>query len=377
MNKTMKVFSALSIIFVVMMHIGHNWIYEPLTYTPVWRMPSFIFISGYFFKEIYCLDKVSYLKRKFKSLIIPLYGYSLFYGLIITVLLNMNIISFGKKLDFTSYFIETFLHSHQYEFTSAMWFLPILFLTQIIYCFIKQKSPICLNYELLLMFLMILINFLSVYLSQIGIANIIYPNLFLPFLKVMFFICFFHLGYLYKVYIEDKDKCFNIFKLVIPLFINYSIAAFLCGNTQEITRLENLYFDSSWMNFQNKYIFIPFITSVCGIYFWLQISRIIAVAINKNDFIYKIGDNTFNIMTHHIFCSFVLNTIIFEFIKISNKNYFNFNYDLYYTNVWYKITNFWPFIDFMYVAIGIIGSIFIGYLFKEIKTLLKSFLFNL
>lgn len=59
----MKVFSALSIIFVVMMHIGNSWIYEPLTYTPVWRMPSFIFISGYFFKEFIVWIKYHILKE--------------------------------------------------------------------------------------------------------------------------------------------------------------------------------------------------------------------------------------------------------------------------------------------------------------------------
>ena len=141
MNKTMKVFSGLSIIFVVMMHIGHNWIYEPLTYTPVWRMPAFMFISGYFFKENNTSDIVAYCKRKFRSLIIPLYGWSLFYGLILTLLLKFKIINFGEKLTLKSFFIETFLHSHQYEFTCAMWFLPVLFLVQIFYCCIKIKTP--------------------------------------------------------------------------------------------------------------------------------------------------------------------------------------------------------------------------------------------
>lgn len=200
----------------------------------------------------------------------------------------------------------------------------------------------------------------------------VYPNLFLPLLKLMFFICFFHLGHLYKVYVEDKDKCFHVFKLVIPLFINYLIAAFLCGNTQDINKLENLYFDSSWMSFPNHNVYVPFITSICGIYFWLQISRIIAVSINENDFIYKIGNNTFNIMTHHIFCFFLLNTIIFEFIKFTNKNYFSFDYNMYYSNVWYKVTNFWPFIDFVYVVFAIAGSIVIGYLVKKIGIIIKE-----
>lgn len=83
-NKKMCVFSALSIIFVVMKHIGHDIVHEPLTYTPVWRMSAFMFISGYFFNRENCNNIFTFIKKKFKSLIISLYGWSLFYGIIKT-----------------------------------------------------------------------------------------------------------------------------------------------------------------------------------------------------------------------------------------------------------------------------------------------------
>ena len=160
--------------------------------------------------------------------------------------------------------------------------------------------------------------------------------------------------------------------MCIPLIVNYFIAAFLCGNSQEIDRLYNLYFDSSWMTFSNYHIYVPFITSICGIYFWLQVSRIVATVINEKDIIYKIGNNTFNIMTHHIFCFFVFNSIIFYLSKIFMIDYLNFNYEFYYTNVWYKVTNFWPFIELIYVIIGVFGSILLGFLANKIKIFIKT-----
>lgn len=67
-NKKMRVFSAIAIIGVVIMHIGHNLIYEIFTYIPMWRMPAFMFISGYFFKNIYTDNVLLLIKKKNKNI---------------------------------------------------------------------------------------------------------------------------------------------------------------------------------------------------------------------------------------------------------------------------------------------------------------------
>lgn len=361
MNKKMCVFSALCIIFVVMKHIGHDIVHEPLTYTPVWRMPAFMFISGYFFRREYCNNIFEFLKKKIKSLLIPLYGWSLFYGIMVHLLSGIGAINFGERITFMSFFVATFLHSHQYGFNSAMWFLSALFLVEILYVTLLKYIINNKKNDAILLFVFILLN-----VGSVGFARYIYAYYpqyiqWVHFLKSTYFIVFFHLGQLYKIYFENKDV-FVFYKLILPLIINIFIAAFLCGKTQDLSRIELIYFDSSWMNFTNDNIWVPLVTSITGIYFWLRVSELISKSISYDDFIIRIGRNSFGIMTHHIFCFWIINTFVHYILK-----YDKLNYHMYMTNIWYKITDFWPFSNMIYLLGGVMGSIFITEIYKYAK----------
>lgn len=361
MNKKMYVFSALCIIFVVMKHIGHDIVHEPLTYTPVWRMPAFIFISGYFFKREYCNNIFNFLKKKIKSLIIPLYGWSLFYGIIVFLFKSFGLINFGDRITIQSFFVDTFLHSHSYGFNSAMWFLSALFLVETLYVIFCKFSRNDFRNNATLLIIFIILNIASVSLARYMYIYELDNIKWIHFLKCTYFIVFFHLGQLYRYYIERKDG-FSVYKLVIPLVINMSIAAFFCGETQDISRIELLYFDSSWMSFTNTNVWVPLVTSTTGIYFWLKVSEVISRAISDGDYIVEIGKNTFEIMTHHIFCFWLINSIIYYII-----GYQGFNYDLYMNDVWYKIIDYWPFSNMIYLLGAVMGSIYIAKIYTHIK----------
>ena len=133
MNQKMNVLKALGIICVVMVHAGQdmvNWI-------PSWRMPMFIFLSGYFFKESVMENIGNYVCRKVKSLLFPMFGWHLFYGVLITSLLSLGLVKFGNKLSVKTFFVDTILHGHQYVFSLALWFVVTLFLVQCIYIVLR------------------------------------------------------------------------------------------------------------------------------------------------------------------------------------------------------------------------------------------------
>ena len=366
--KKMYVFSALCIIFVVMKHIGHDIVHEPLTYTPVWRIPAFMFISGYFFKREYSNNILKFFYKKVKSLIIPLYGWSLFYGIMVYLFQSFGLINFGDKITIASFFVDTFLHSHNYGYNSAMWFLSALFLVEILYIMFCKLFFNKFRGDITLLVMFVILNISSVNLARYMYIYELDTIKWIHFLKSTYFIVFFHLGQLYKIYIEHKDG-FSFYKLVIPLVINMSIATFFCGDTQDISRIELLYFDSSWMFFTNSNAWVPLVTSMTSIYFWLKVAELISKSISDGDLIVKIGKNTLGIMTHHIFCFWLINSIIYYII-----GYKGFNYDLYMNDVWYKIIDYWPFSNMIYLLGGVIGSIYITQIFTYIKNkLLKNF----
>ena len=64
MSSKIDVLKALGIIFMVFMHTGHDTVHEVFTYLPVWRLPMFIFISGYLFKSDYASNVFFYMHEK-------------------------------------------------------------------------------------------------------------------------------------------------------------------------------------------------------------------------------------------------------------------------------------------------------------------------
>ena len=58
-------------------------------------------------------------------------------------------------------------------------------------------------------------------------------------------------------------------------------------------------------------IFLPFITSLTGIWFWLQICTILSNKLGKNKIASYLGNHTLDIMIHHLFAFWLLNTFFF------------------------------------------------------------------
>ena len=75
------------------------------------HMPLFVFISGYFFKPEAAEKAGAWLWKKARSLLLPFYIWNLIYGILITVLLDQGIVSFGYRLSFYTYFIKPWLNN--------------------------------------------------------------------------------------------------------------------------------------------------------------------------------------------------------------------------------------------------------------------------
>lgn len=87
-NYTMKLFSACAIVLVVVGHIpstGFNGpfdMFKPYSF----QVASFVFVSGYFYKEANESHPVAYLGSRIKRLLIPLIAINAAYGCIVALL---------------------------------------------------------------------------------------------------------------------------------------------------------------------------------------------------------------------------------------------------------------------------------------------------
>lgn len=302
-----------------------------------YHMPLFIFISGYFYKEISEDNILNFLKIKVKKLVIPYFIWNLIYGIIITTLINTGFVSYGTKLSLRSFFIEPWISGHQYSLNIPSWFVLSLFLVQISYVVLRKLfSYLNLNNEYIKMILFLSIGVLAVYLSNCGYNT----GFKLTIMKMAFFIPFFHLGYLYKCKLESIDKI-NSFVYFLCLFIIQFVLITKYGDTSFVVAFCN--------DFNRANILLPFLTSITGIAFWLRVSSILERSLCKgNKIIEYVSSNTWTIMMHHMFIIFIINSIFallvdkiglvgFDFQAFKNNVYYAYLYKDYRFSLFYLI----------------------------------------
>lgn len=308
-NITVRILGALGIIFVVAGHLDLQ-IFNVFGLFPYYsfHVYIFLFISGYFLKEKDENDITGYVKRKIKNLLVPYFVWNLFYGIISTAL-NSQGITVGQNISLYNLFIAPFLGGHQFMFNFPAWFIPALFLTEIINIFVRKIAFVVLNrvkkeyVELLLFIGYTILGILTVWLAIGGHVWGHYKDIgriFIMFFGIQF-------GRIYKLFVEGRLKdtaLLDVIYIAILLVIQFLITHF-CGG---------LAFSTVWVTgFANGPV-IPFITVMTGILFWLRISHLLSLlgeAFSVNRMLIYIGRNTFKVMMHHIFVLFIINSIYF------------------------------------------------------------------
>lgn len=280
----------IGIILVVMGHVStnnaiNNWIYS-------FHMPLFFIISGYIVsKNIKTISIKEFVSRKVKSMLTPYFIFSILTYLY-WVIIERNIR--GENISIIKPFINIFTAqggSDNYVFNVVMWFLPCLFVTEIIYYFINKNS----NKRIIIMIL-----FLS---SVTGYLISQYVSISLPWtLDIMFTsLVFYGIGNLISV---NKVRFINIGKR----YYTYKIISVFSFLVLTIVSLLNGRVDMNNNIIPNYFMF--YISAFSGIIFILVISRKI-----KLSFINYLGKNSLIIMLVHE----PIKRIIIKFIEIITK----------------------------------------------------------
>lgn len=130
-NRTFGLLSALAILMIVAGHAG----YDILTVGGLFpyysfHVPLFLFISGYFYRKEEEEKPLLYVKKKAKRLLLPYFIWNLVYGVVSLALRTFGGFSMGDGISLKSLFLDPFLHGYQFIYNFAAWFVPALFLIE-------------------------------------------------------------------------------------------------------------------------------------------------------------------------------------------------------------------------------------------------------
>lgn len=268
---------------ILLVILGH--IYDASNPIKIWlysfHMPLFFIISGFFAKNTEF--KVLF-KKKFKSLVIPYISFGIItMGLMIVTNNGLN----GEFKEYVYFFITGVGRD-------ALWFLPCLFLIEVIFnIIIKIKNN---KYKIFIVFILFLIGLCGAHF----INSMILTTLYRAFVGLGF--------YSIGNYMYDKLKTTNISTIILVLlFTGSSIATIYNGCV-----------DLWGLNFGNRfiYVFCSIVNSFCIITLFKKVSN------NKEIKPLKFfGINTLIIMSTQ-------QLIINHINKITGINYYNTLYGI-------------------------------------------------
>jgi fucose 4-O-acetylase-like acetyltransferase len=292
--------TAIGIILFVLGHTSGGGGFSPVfmdSWFPIYSfdIALFVFAAGYFYKDT--LSAFGYLKERFTKLVIPFYVWNLIFGFLITLLVFLGVSNVGNSLSLENFLLKPWTTGDSgYAFNYASWFLIWLFTVEAVYVLLRKFLKLQNEYFWFVIFL--IGGLLGTYLSTIGFSS---QFLGTTLIKLLFGLPFIQLGYLYRAKLEKHDKVnvksflavLAIQTLIILLFLTDFPFTFVVAGGQ----------------FSN--VFLPFITSLTGIWFWLQICTFFSQKIGPNRIIGWLGKNTLQLMIFQMFAFWLLNSLFF------------------------------------------------------------------
>ena len=321
-NAAFGILSALAIVMVAAGHLGYN-ILTVGDLFPYYsfHVPLFMFISGYFYKKEEQQRPYFYIKKKACRLLVPYFIWNVIYGLIAWGLRAGGNFTLGEPITVKTLFLDPFLHGYQYLYHFAAWFVPVLFVIEVMNLFMRMVlRAVHLEDERLILAGTLAVGMTVVWLSITGHVWGLYK---MPG-RILFLYPCFQMGQFYRCKLEAHDRLGNLPYFAIVLGIQVLLN--LCCN--------GLAYSSVWCTaFANGPV-IPYVTVVTGIAFWLRVAKVLAPVCGGNRAVVCLGQNTFSVMMHHIM-AFMLVKMILAGIAGRTGYLADFDFERFYTDIDY------------------------------------------
>lgn len=362
-NETFKILYAFGIVFVIMGHCNGGSVDLLGGWMPLYgfHMMLFVFGSGYFYHRNPqgCLHQIL---GKARRLLLPAYGWNLFYGIFASCLRRVGF-TVGGELTLWNLLAEPIRGNMPFEWNMAAWFVFPLFFVQVIHLVIDRLlSASGLADRLLLPGCLVSFGLaaVAVWLSGQGWNR----GWMLQPLRIVYFMAFYLLGRVYREKLEPQGTCSNAVFFTGHLCIMLGIIAVTGGPVGAL-------FSTYSMSFTNG-IFLPLLIPILGIAFWLRVSRVLTPVLGKSRYIRAVADHTYEIMTHHV-TGFLLLSSVFALIHhcFSEMESFALDMTAYFSSATYC---FFPRVSqtgVLYVAAGVLVPLAYVYLRDRARDLLS------
>ena len=379
-NMTFCILSALTIIMVVAGHCGYHilTVGELFPYYS-FHVPLFMFISGYFYKDAEEEHPLEYVKKKVRRLIVPYLIWNLVYGLIAWVMRAAGF-AMGEGVSLRTLFIEPFLHGYQFIYNYAAWFVPVLFIVEMMNLFarivlrsvirgilhltqkksgepdgghdkLKEKEENMIEWVMLAGSLLV-----GITVVWLAIGGHVWGNYKAPGRILLLFPCF-QMGQFYLKKLEKHDILGNV-----PYF------AVLIGIQVILNMIFNgLAFSAVWCTgFANGPV-MPYVTTVSGIAFWLRVAKILTPAFAESRAVRHLGSNTYAVMMHHVM-AFMLIKMVVAGVASHTGYCADFDFEQFYTNIdYYYMVRGREQFAMVYLAAGVALPLGIQYILDRAK----------
>ncbi|WP_165054711.1 MULTISPECIES: acyltransferase [unclassified Adlercreutzia] len=325
----MKLFSATAMILVVVGHCSSQGFEGPFALFPPYnyQVASFVFVSGYFYKESSENDVLAYVAKKAKRLLVPLLLIDIAYGVFISFAHKTLGIQYGAELSFNSVIIQPFTSGHQFWINCPMWFIAPLFFCEVSNVVLRKAAASIENgvaKESIFLLLYLCAGAIAIHT---GGSDGLGESWLLLLMRTFFFLSCFGMGRFYRTVLEQHDTLSSI-----PYFALVFAVQLICAWLNH----GNLSYYPSWCTFPGSPTITLLSTAAC-IAFLLRLCRIIGPRIGKSKGVLCIANNSFSIMCHHMLGFFLLNTIFLfcstytpicsSFDIISFQTVWNYHYD--------------------------------------------------
>lgn len=339
-----KLLYAIGMILVVSNHCGgggtqfllYDW-FPPYSY----HIALFIFISGYFYKDVPNLKLGSYLWKKTKTLMIPMYLWNFFYAGLILLLSPLGF-TIGTPITLEKLFWEPLTSGHQFWYNLGSWFVFPLFLTQCYNAVLRKLAQLLhLRISEWLWFLHgMAFGFCGVILASRGYHYDAWRIL----TRMAYFVPFYYLGILYRAKLEKRDTSSNLTYFSLLFLLNILIA-YRYGSIPS--------FSPAWCHDFTMGPVMPFLSGFLGIAFWLRFAKVLEPALGRSKYVNLIADNTYCIMINH-YLGFMLVKLGFALLHLFTPICKSFSMEQFLT-AWdyqYLPNDMWQF-NLIYAAAGI------------------------
>lgn len=320
-NTQFCILSALGIFMVVDGHLNNSCLdIGGLIQYYFFHMQMFVFISGYFYKG--CKDGIgNYSVHKFRRLMIPYFIWNFIYGITAQFLRNYGF-QFGEPVTFETLFVEPFRMGYQFVLNHVAWFVPTLFLVEIVNAFLSEgiHRLVERRYEAYVRTgVYILISMGGIWVSKrFGTEGFLLMGV-----RVMFLMAFFGMGMLYREKLEAVDTIKNI----------YYFLGILCVAMVLVLSGKPLIY-GLWNCRDFPGYVIPYVTAFVGIAFWLRVARVLAPALEESRLVRFWGRNTYTVMMHHMMVFFLIKTV-YAFLAKYKGMFVGFDFVSYKTDFYY------------------------------------------